>query len=92
MWGWGYYLFTTSVKLTLIYLLIMIFKFICDYLHDYFSEFSNWKSFHKIMEQYNACLNEFLSNIRLVKSFGTEEEEINKLKNLKNRIERNIFG
>ena len=31
-----YYLFTTSVKLTLIYLLIMIFKFICDYLHDYF--------------------------------------------------------
>ena len=87
-----YYLFTTSVKLTLIYLLIMIFKFICDYLHDYFNEFSNWKSFHKIMEQYNACLNEFLSNIRLVKSFGTEEEEINKLKNLKNRIERNRNG
>ena len=44
------------------------------------------------MEQYNACLNEFLSNIRLVKSFGTEEEEINKLKNLKNRIERNRNG
>ena len=61
----------------------MILKFICDYCHEQFSEMGNFKKRHKLFEQYFGYLNEFISNIRLVKSFGNEEIEMEKLKNLK---------
>ena len=87
-----YYLFTTSLKISIIYIIIMILKFICDYCHDHFSEMRNFKKRHKLFEQYFGCLNEFISNIRLVKSFGNEEIEIEKLKKLKNRFHNDRRG
>ncbi len=78
-----YYLFTTSLRISIIYIIIMIIKFLCDYCHDQFSEMGNFKKRHKLFEKYFGCLNEFISNIRLVKSFGNEEIEMEKLKNLK---------
>ena len=78
-----YYLFTTSLRISIIYIIIMVIKFLCDYCHDQFSEMGNFKKRHKLFEKYFGCLNEFISNIRLVKSFGNEEIEMEKLKNLK---------
>ena len=88
----GYYIFRYSFDLSLIYLIIYGFNFLIDYLLKKQFESSNDRKRFRLRDNYSSCLNEFISNIRLIKSFGTEESEIQKLQTLKLRSSRPFGG
>ncbi len=88
----SYYIFKYSFDLSLIYLGIYLFNFIIDYLLKKQFEYSNDRKRFRLRDNYSSALNEFISNIRLIKSFGTEESEIKKLQTLKLRSSRPFGG
>ena len=88
----SYYIFKYSFELSLIYLGIYLFNFIIDYLLKKQFEYSNDRKRFRLRDNYSSALNEFISNIRLIKSFGTEESEIKKLQTLKLRSSRPFGG
>ena len=59
-------------------------------MNNYF-EFRNFRKRMKNRDLYSNSLQEFLSNIRLIKSFATEEFELKRLMDLKNKLNRPIF-
>jgi ABC-type multidrug transport system fused ATPase/permease subunit len=82
----SYYLYVTSFRLTLVLLIVFLCKLITDYLSEKYSIFSDFDNILKLTEKYSNSLNELISNIRMIKSFGKEEEEVKKLKHLKRLI------
>ena len=82
----SYYLYTTSFSLTLVLLIVFLCKLIVDYLSEKFTIFSDFENTLKLTEKYSNSLNELISNIRMIKSFGKEEDEVNKLKQIKRII------
>ena len=75
----SYYLYKKFFYLSIIHFIIFIFKL-------YFSKYSGrisqklYNSDIQLKYQYSNLLNEFISNIRTIKSFGKEKYEIKKLK------------
>ena len=74
-----YYLFSFTKSLTIAYLITFIVKFGWDQLMNNYFEFRNFKKRMKNRDLYSNSLQEFLSNIRLIKSFATEKYELKKL-------------
>jgi ABC-type multidrug transport system fused ATPase/permease subunit len=67
----------------MIFLIVFICKAFTDYLSVKFSIFSNFEELMKNQEKCSNSLNELISNIRMIKSFGKEEEEVKKIEHLK---------
>ena len=86
-----YYLFSFTRGLTIAYIITFIVKFIWDQLMNNYFEFRNFRKRMKNRDLYSNSLQEFLSNIRLIKSFATEEFELKRLMDLKNKLNRPIF-
>ena len=86
-----YYLFSFTKSLTIAYLITFIAKFGWDQLMNNYFEFRNFKKRMKNRDLYSNSLQEFLSNIRLIKSFATEKYELQKLVDLKNKLNRPVF-
>ena len=86
-----YYLFSFTKSLTIAYLITFIVKFGWDQLMNNYFEFRNFKKRMKNRDLYSNSLQEFLSNIRLIKSFATEKYELKKLVDLKNKLNRPVF-
>ena len=86
-----YYLFSFSKGLTIAYIITFVVKFIWDQLMNNYFEFRNFRKRMKNRDLYSNSLQEFLSNIRLIKSFATEELELKKLVELKNKLNRPVF-
>ena len=86
-----YFLFSFTKSLTIAYLVTFITKFGWDQLMNNYFEFRNFKKRMKNRDLYSNSLQEFLSNIRLIKSFATEEYELKKLVELKNKLNRPVF-
>ena len=86
-----YYLFSFTKSLTIAYLVTFIAKFGWDQLMNNYFEFRNFKKRMKNRDLYSNSLQEFLSNIRLIKSFATEKYELQKLVDLKNKLNRPVF-
>jgi ABC-type multidrug transport system fused ATPase/permease subunit len=86
-----YYLFSFTRGLTIAYIITFIVKFIWDQLMNNYFEFRNFRKRMKNRDLYSNSLQEFLSNIRLIKSFATEEFELKRLMELKNKLNRPIF-
>ena len=82
----SYYLFITSLRLTLVLLIVFLCKLIVDYLSEKFTIFSDFEEILKLSEKYSNNLNELISNIRMIKSFGKEEDEVKKLEQIKRLI------
>ena len=75
----GSYLFKFSKTLLCIYIVIFIFRFKSDdYIHKYIANTTN-KQFHRHVARFHNAINEFVSNIRLIKSFAKEQNEIHKI-------------
>jgi ABC-type multidrug transport system fused ATPase/permease subunit len=68
-----YFLFSFTKSLTIAYLVTFITKFGWDQLMNNYFEFRNFKKRMKNRDLYSNGLQEFLSNIRLIKSFATED-------------------
>ena len=79
----GYYLYKTSYKLTMIFTTIFLCQLGVDFLFENFSGFVDYELSIKMKNSYTNKLNELISNIRMVKSFGTEKEETKKLEEFK---------
>ena len=77
------YLLKYSKSLTIAYVILFIIKFCWDYLLSKFTEYRNHKRRMQNMDLYSNYLNEFITNIRLIKSFSTEKNEIKRLQELK---------
>ena len=86
-----YYLFSFSKGLTIAYIITFVVKFIWDHLMNNYFEFRNFRKRMKNRDLYSNSLQEFLTNIRLIKSFATEELELKKLVDLKNKLNRPVF-
>ena len=86
-----YFLFSFTKSLTIAYLVTFVTKFGWDKLMNNHFEFRNFKKRMKNRDLYSNGLQEFLSNIRLIKSFATEEYELRKLVDLKNKLNRPVF-
>jgi len=86
-----YYLFSFTRGLTIAYIITFIVKFIWDQLMNNYFEFRNFRKRMRNRDLYSNSLQEFLSNIRLIKSFATEEFELKRLMDLKNKLNRPIF-
>ena len=79
----AYYLFRSSFKLTKIFCFIFIIQLIIDYGFENYSTFRNFREKINLRDQYSNKLNELISNIRMVKSFGKEMDEVKKIEALK---------
>ena len=86
-----YYLFSFTKGLTIAYIITFVLKFAWDQFMNNYFEFRNFKKRMKNRDLYSNSLQEFLSNIRLIKSFATEEFELKKLLDLKNKLNRPVF-
>ena len=86
-----YYLFSFTKSLTIAYLITFIAKFGWDQIMNNYFEFRNFRKRMKNRDLYSNSLQEFLSNIRLIKSFATEKIELQKLVELKNKLNRPVF-
>ena len=86
-----YYLFSFTKSLTIAYLITFIAKFAWDQFMNNYFEFRNFKKRMKNRDLYSNSLQEFLTNIRLIKSFANEEYELKKLIELKNKLNRPVF-
>lgn len=81
----GYYLYNTSLKLTMVFSTVFFCQVGIEYLCDKFSVYSNFDDFMKLKNKYSNKLNELFSNIRMIKSFVKEKEEIKKIENYKQK-------
>ena len=86
-----YFLFSFTKSLTIAYLITFITKFAWDQLMNNYFEFRNFRKRMKNRDLYSNSLQEFLSNIRLIKSFATEKYELKKLVEIKNKLNRPVF-
>ena len=86
-----YSLFSFSKSLTISYIIIFIIKFSWEQFLNHYFEFRNFKKRMKNRDLYSNSLQEFLTNIRLIKSFANEQYELNKLVELKNKLNRPVF-
>ena len=78
-----YYLYNNNFTLTLVSLILYVIKFSGDYIIKKYTNFISKKKLNNLNNNYQSNLSEFISNIRLIKSFGMEKYEINKLINQK---------
>ena len=83
-----YYLFNYNFQLSVISLVIYTIKFLGDHFVRKKSDFFNRKNRMSINDSYNNALNEFVTNIRLIKSFGMEFYEVEKMQELKLKVSR----
>ena len=77
----AYYLYKTSFKLSIVFLAILLCRLGSDYLFDKF--YYDTSILLKMDEKYCNELNQLISNIRMIKSFGKEKDEVEKLKEYK---------
>ena len=84
-----YYLYKSSIDLTMVFTTIFFLQLGIDYFSDKTSFFSNYEKTIKIKSKYSNKLNELISNIRMIKSFGKEFDEVKKLEEYKNMMSSN---
>ena len=82
----SYYLYKTSFNLTIVLIFVFFVNISFDYIIEKFSIFSMFEEIMKTKEIYSNKLNELISNIRMIKSFGKEKDELKKIKEYKRKI------
>ena len=84
-------LFKFDKSLAIAHFVLFLIKAGWDQLMNSYFEFRNFKKRVRNKDIYSNGLQEFLSNIRLIKSFATENFELKKLENIKNKLNRPVF-
>ena len=79
----AFYLFKSSFELTLIFCVIFAIQLVVDYGFENYSTFRNFREKIGFRDQYSNKLTELISNIRMIKSFGKETDEVKKIEALK---------
>ena len=84
----GYYLYKDFFEMSVVYIIIIIIQTVLEPL--FFQPFINDKMIEK-EELRSNYINDIIANIRLIKSFGTEKKELNRINNLNQKIKRQGF-
>ena len=89
-----FYLYKTSFKLSIITIIIFILKAVTDFIEDKYTYLGNYQKRERAYELYNNSINELFNNIRMIKSFSKEEDEVKKIIKLKTmaRFSSNIMS
>ena len=89
-----YYLYKTSLKLSLITIGIFIFNALADFLENKYSFLADYKVKIKADILYHDSLNQLLSNIRMIKSFNKEDDGVKKIEKYKkmSQFDTNILS
>ena len=91
LWNFFYLLFflnKCSLRLMLLFFFVQFFKFLTDFLLKTYSDFRNRQKRRDLHSKYYGALYEFVGNIRLVKSMGVEDMQIEKIHTLKSTINK----
>ena len=78
LFGISYYLIKNNLKLTIIFFIMFLIKLPLDKIQS--NKFKN--RFKKFEPKYFNCINEFITNIKMIKSFGNEMLEIKKIEEI----------
>ena len=81
-----YFLLRTNMKLSFISLVLVIVKKFGEYISQKATGSLDINKFQKLDEKYNNYLTDFIFNIRLIKSFATENYEITRIKKAKRKM------
>ena len=76
----GYYLISTSLYLSIILAIAYSFQLIADYCFQYFQKDENTVNLMDLEDKNRNKINELITNIKMIKSFAKEKDEINSLK------------
>ena len=78
LFGISYYLIKNNLKLTIIFFIMFLIKLPIDKIQS--NKFKN--KFKRIEPKYFNYINEFITNIKMIKSFGNEMLEIKKIEEI----------
>ena len=81
-----FFLNTSSFNLTILFFFVQAFKLISDFLLKKYTDYKNRVKQIQLQNKYNSALYEFIDNMRLIKSMGIEDVQLEKLMPLKNAI------
>ena len=84
----GYYLYKNFLYMAII---STIFFFIKLFINPYINNKIDLNEFEERLNLKNDILNEIFSNIRLIKSFATEEKELKKLYTVTSKLKRDSY-
>ena len=84
----GYYLYKNFLSMAII---STVFFFIKLFVNPYVNDKINLSEYEERLNLKNDILNEIFSNIRLIKSFGTEEKELKKLYAVTSKIKSDTY-
>ena len=89
-----FYLYKTSFKLTVITVIVFIIKALTDVIENKCTDLGNFEKRERAYELYNNSVNELFNNIRMIKSFSKEDDEVKKIIKLKimSRFSSNIIS
>ena len=91
VWNFFYLLFflnRSSLSLMLLFFFVQLFKFGSDFLLKTYVDFRNKRRKRELYNQYHGALYEFIGNIRLIKSMGVEDMQIEKIHSLKSNVNK----
>ena len=91
IWNFFYlliFLNKTSLRLMLLFFFVQLFKFGTDFILKTYVDFRNRNKRRELHNRYNGSLYEFIGNIRLIKSMGVEDLQLEKIYNLKANVNR----
>ena len=91
VWNFFYlllFLNRTSLRLMLLFFFVQLYKFGSDFFLKTYVDFRNKKKKNELQGKYQGSLYEFVGNIRLIKSMGVEDLQIEKIHTLKSKVNR----
>jgi ABC-type multidrug transport system fused ATPase/permease subunit len=91
IWNFFYLLFflnKTSLRLMFLFFFVQFFKFGTDFLLKTYADFRNKNKSRELHNRYNGALFEFIGNIRLIKSMGVEDLQMEKISKLKSAVNK----
>ena len=85
----GYHLYKDFFEMSMIYILIVIFQTIAEY---YLFQNADEHQMLEKIELKENYINDAIANIRLIKSFGTEQKEFTRINNIEIKLrEKSVF-
>ena len=82
---YGYYLYKDYLEMSIAYIIIIIIQTI---LEPFFFQIAFDKNMVEKAELRQNYINDIISNIRLIKSFGTEKKELNRVQNINTEMKK----
>ena len=75
----SYYLISSSLFLSVVFFILFLLNHLSNYLNNYFYNLNNIIKIFENVDKFRNKINELFTNIRMIKSFAREKEEVKAL-------------